>query len=160
VIDAFNAKKHPGTGDSAAAKKKAAEEEGAEKHAAAVHGASGKVENTVTDIIGAWNGYAAGDRRHDQADRRTASPKTGRQADPRRKLTPDDIRAAREGLHAADDPHRPPAAGRQAARPGEHRLPAQPRPEHPYPEGLAAAVPNGRGDPKPTSGQQNGLGGK
>lgn len=46
VMDAYNENHAKGTGDKDAA-----------KHIADVHAATGKVQNTVTDIIGAWNSH-------------------------------------------------------------------------------------------------------
>jgi hypothetical protein len=156
VIDAFNAKKHAGTGDSAAAKKKAAEQKAAQKHATDVHGASGKVENTVTDIIGAWNGYA-GKTTDDTT--KPKDPKTGQY--PARKLGPDDIRALLAKDYTPQMIHiallrRVGKTLDQASIDYLHNLDPNIR----IPKDWLPPVPNGRGDPKPTSGQQNGLGGK
>lgn len=69
-------------------KGKGSTEKDAQKHVNDVHTATGKVQNTITDIIGKWDGYV-GKTTDDTT--KPKDPKTGQY--PPRKLTSDDIRA-------------------------------------------------------------------
>jgi hypothetical protein len=78
VMEAYNEKSGKGKGT---------DDKEATKHAAAVHAATGKVENTITDIIGAWNSYV-GKKTSPNPDK-PVNPETN----PERPLTDADIYA-------------------------------------------------------------------
>jgi hypothetical protein len=90
VIDAFNAKKHAGAGDSAAAKKKAAEQKAAEKHTADISGATGKLRNQITDIAG-YQQNLVGQMGDDDNAPKVKDPATGKMVPARRKITQADV---------------------------------------------------------------------
>lgn len=153
IIDAFNEKHAAGADDKAAA-----------KHATDVSTATGSLQNTVSDIVSTWDTY----ERSGTADDTTKpqDPKTKQY--PQRKLTTDELRGAVGKKNKAWTPQlihiallrRAGKKLDQASIDYLHNLDPNiriPRDWLPYDPSVK---PGSSQDPKPTSGQSGGIGGK